>query len=356
LRRAASAARLKALDVAKDHSGVEVIARTRFELKALLLLAVVIVVVLLSATRGHADTREADLVRQGSDALKHHQYDIAIARFSDAIHLVPGDAKAWSRRGEAYARMGDFGRALNDCNQGIKLAPNSSVSYRIRGIAYVYEEDFDHVIADFDTAVRLAPRSALAYADRGDAFLHQRRADRAMSDFDQALRLNPSDSDTYAMRGNAWFAKGNYDRAWDDYNRAIQIDPKNAYAFSCRGFSAARLGAYDDAIADYDEAIRIDPSYKPAYHYRNKAEEKKSAAWWGKVVLDLMGAGVLALVFAAFRAYRSPTAFSHSVARRFRLMPEGSLVFYPRPNSVGYIVPDASTEQALRTLRGAAAR
>jgi hypothetical protein len=83
---------------------------------------------------------------------------------------------------------------------------------------------------------------------------------------------------------------------------------------------------------------------------------EKSAAWWGKIVLDLMGVGVLALVFAAFRAYRSPSAFSHSVARRFRLMPEGSLVFYPRPNSVGYIVPDASTEQALRTFaRGSSA-
>lgn len=291
-----------------------------------------------------------NLVAQGISALEQGKYDVAVEQLSAAIVLEPENAEALSRRGEAYAQKGDFDRALADCNQAIKLAPDSAKGYLRRGYVYFHANDLERAIADFDTTIRLDPRSAPVYAYRGKAYSELGQVDRAISDYDQSLRLDPSQSVLYCLRGNAWFAKRNYDRAWDDYNKAIQVDPASAQAYTSRGFAAAQLFAYDDAIADYNEAIRADPAYKAVYKYRDQAEQGKRSIWWGKVYAGLFGVGILALVFAAFRAYRSPTAFSHTVDRRFERTTDGNLTFYPGRRRNGYLVPDTRTEQALRSF------
>jgi len=145
-------------------------------------------------------------------------------------------------------------------------------------------------------------------------------------------------------------AKGNFHRAWDDYNRAIETDPTNAYAYLCRGHAAAQRYALDEAIADYNAAIRIDPNFKAAYRYRDRAQEGKNAVWWGRITGAFSGVVALAILFAAFRAYRSPTALSHSVECHFKRTADGRLLFYPRLAGTGYVVPDAQREEALRVF------
>lgn len=237
---------------------------------------------LLSATAGRADTRDAELLKQGTDAFEKGQYEIAIARFSDAIRLAPEDAKAWGGRGQAYALSGNY--------------------------------------------------------------------DRAIADYNQALLFDPSNSHTYILLGNAWFEEGNYRYAWNDYNQAIQIDPRNAYAYVCRGFAAAERGAYDQAIADYDQAIRLDPAYKDAYRYRERAIEKRNDLRMRKILRGLFILGGLALLLVAFRAYRLPTAFSHFVDGYFKRTPDGNVIFNRGSKNGSYTVPDAETEQALRSF------
>jgi tetratricopeptide (TPR) repeat protein len=305
---------------------------------------------LTAAPPCHADTRDADLVKQGSDALKRKDYDTAIARLSDAIRLAPDDAEAWRNRAQAYANKGDNDRAAADCSQAVKLAPTSSEVHRTCGNVDLLAKDLQRAIIEYSTAIRLDPRNAFAYMGRGLAYYKLDQFDFAISDYDRALTISPKLSHTYAMRGNAWLQKGDFDRAWDDYNRAIEADPKNAFAFVSRGYATASRYDYDDAIVDYDYAIKLDPNYKEAYWYRDQALRDKSDVRWGYLYLVLIGIGMLAALFAAFRAYASPTGFSRSVDRHFKHMPDGRLVFYPRMKGAGYVVPDAKIEQDLRVF------
>jgi tetratricopeptide (TPR) repeat protein len=318
----------------------------KFNIATLVLLAVT----LTGAPLCHADTRDADLVKQGIDALKRKDYDTAVARLSDAIRLVPDDAEAWGARGEAHARKGDSALALSDCAESLKLAPGSSDVYRRCGNIHYIAGDYRSAIANYDVAIQLDPNSAVVYLNRGIAYSRLEQTDRSVADYDEALKLDPSQSNAHAWRGYAWWQKGDFDRAWDDFNRAIEADPKNAFAFFSRGYAAASRYDYDDAIADYDKAISLDPTYKDAYRYRDDALRHKSDARWGYLNLVLIGIGMVAALFAAFRAYASPTGFSHSVDRHFKHMPDGRLLFYPRMKGAGYVVPDAKTEQDLRVF------
>jgi Flp pilus assembly protein TadD len=112
------------------------ISRNRFNFEVRLLLTVALCTTLLAAKASYADNPDADLLRQGTDALKRGAYDTAIAKFSAAIRLVPGDAEAWSKRGEAYAAKGEYDRGILDCSEAIRLSPSSNEAYRRRGNAY----------------------------------------------------------------------------------------------------------------------------------------------------------------------------------------------------------------------------
>jgi tetratricopeptide (TPR) repeat protein len=320
----------------------------RFCIRMRLFLFVVLAATLLVTTSGSADQSEADLVKQGTDALKHRDYNVAIALFSQAIRLNPEDAEAVGKRGEAYAAEGEKDAAQSDCAQGIKLAPASSAAHYRCGYVYLRSNQLERAIEAFNAAITLDPRNASAYAARGLANAKHQNLDDAISDCGKSIQLDPSQSDVYVLRGNVLLRKGEFDRAWDDYNRAIQVDPRNAHAYVNRGYVAASRYAFDEAIADYDKAISIDPTYKEAIQYRDDALRLKSNEGWGTAYLVLMGLGALALLFASVWAYNSPTAFSHSVDRHFRRVPDGRLVYYPTIKGVGYVVPDAQRETGLR--------
>ncbi len=116
---------------------------------------------LTAAPLCHADTRDAELVKQGTDALKRKDYDTAIARLSDAIRLAPDDAEAWSARGEAHAHKGDSAPALLDCAESLKLAPGSSKVYRRCGNVHYIARDYRSAITNYDVAIQLDPHSAV---------------------------------------------------------------------------------------------------------------------------------------------------------------------------------------------------
>jgi tetratricopeptide (TPR) repeat protein len=326
-----------------------VIGRNRFKIEARVFLAVVMITAFLRATPGRADPPEANFIKQGTDALKHNDFDVAVARFSDAIRLAPQDAEAWGKRAEAYASKDDSGHALSDCAQAIKLAPASSAAYRRCGYVQIHAKDFEQAIADYDTAIKLDPRNAEAYGYRGLAYFSLTQTDRAISDYNQALTLDPSSSDTYTMRGNAWFAKGDVNRAWDDYNRAIKADPNDAYAYLCRGIAAAWRGALDDAIADFNRVISLDPSYKEAYRYRDSALQNQGGRRWVKIDLVLFGVAILAIVFAAFRAGWFDSFYDRST----KTLRDGRLAFYPYLIGRGYVVSPEQKAMLIRYMLGA---
>jgi tetratricopeptide (TPR) repeat protein len=67
------------------------------------------------------------------------------------------EAGAFNRRGIAYARKGDFDRAIADYDEALRIKPDYAEALKNRGIAYEKKGDFDRAIADYDEALRIKP-------------------------------------------------------------------------------------------------------------------------------------------------------------------------------------------------------
>ncbi|MCH8025228.1 MAG: tetratricopeptide repeat protein [Chloroflexi bacterium] len=71
--------------------------------------------------------------------------------------LAEDDADYYSNRGFAYAKLGQFDKAIENCSAAIWLSPDDSDYYHTRGSAYRKKGDAKRAAADFASARRLDP-------------------------------------------------------------------------------------------------------------------------------------------------------------------------------------------------------
>jgi len=158
---------------------------------------------------------------------------------------------------------------------GHETQQNLANTYTRRGIAYARKGQYDRAIEDLDQAIRINPNYVLALINRGLAYALMGQPDRAIEDLDQAIRINPYRADAFNNRGVAYGGMGQPDRAIEDFDQAIRLHPMYAFALSNRGLAYARKGQPDRAILDFDQAIRIDPNLAVAYNGRGLAKRAK---------------------------------------------------------------------------------
>ena len=77
-----------------------------------------------------------------------------IANLSETIRRDPKNAIAFVRRGNAFAKKGDFVRALTDYNEAIRLDPKNADAFFSRGVFYAKNGDLNRAITDYSEVIR----------------------------------------------------------------------------------------------------------------------------------------------------------------------------------------------------------
>jgi tetratricopeptide (TPR) repeat protein len=93
--------------------------------------------------------------------------DEAIAACTRLLALNPQDAVAYTNRGGAYGRRGEYDRAIADLDQATRLDPKYAAAYTNRGFAYEKKGDHSRASADYDHAMKLNPAAPRLDSARG---------------------------------------------------------------------------------------------------------------------------------------------------------------------------------------------
>jgi protein O-mannosyl-transferase len=191
-----------------------------------------------------------------------------ITLFGHALEATSDNYVIQENRGAAYAKLGNYSRAIEDYDRAIEINPQYSEAYNNRGVAYGKLGNYRRAIEDYDRAIEIDPECVLSYVYRGAAYLELANPGQALSDYDRAIAIDPENPDGYSNRGAAYDKLGNYRQAISDYDRAIELNHEYAWAYNGRGASYAKLGNRSQAISDYDKAIEIKPEYAEARYNR----------------------------------------------------------------------------------------
>ncbi|MBS1956562.1 MAG: hypothetical protein JST89_20410 [Cyanobacteria bacterium SZAS-4] len=116
-----------------------------------------------------------------------------------------------------------FLEAIAHLNRSIKSEPNRIVAYVLRASAYNSIGQYDKAIQDCETAMRLNPHEPRAWTKRAYAYIGQERYFEAIGDCDRAILMNPKLAQAYEYRALAHKKSGKCEIALEDLNRAKEL-------------------------------------------------------------------------------------------------------------------------------------
>jgi tetratricopeptide (TPR) repeat protein len=146
------------------------------------------------------------------------------------------------------------------------LAPKGlAEAYVKRGDAYTKKKEYGRAIYDYDQAIRLDP-TADGYNSRcWTRALSGRDLSKALGDCDASLQLLPGDAHTFNSRGLVQFKLGDFAKAIADYDAALRSNPKHADSLYGRGMAKLKSGDTVAGEADIAAAKALQANIAEIY-------------------------------------------------------------------------------------------
>jgi tetratricopeptide (TPR) repeat protein len=128
--------------------------------------------------------------RRANTYLASQRYDLAIADYSQALTLLPGDPLLLNNRCWARAVEGsDLAAALADCDEAVRKQPRSAAAHNSRGFVLLRLGRFDAAIGDYDASLKVntRPNQLRASSLYGRGVAEEKKGDVADGDIDIRL-------------------------------------------------------------------------------------------------------------------------------------------------------------------------
>jgi tetratricopeptide (TPR) repeat protein len=192
--------------------------------------------------------------------------------------------------------MGKREEAIADYTQAIQLNPGDATAYNNRGSSYAAMGKREEAIADYTQAIQLNPEDAAAYNNLGDVYLQLRRLQDAESAFRMRIHLSPSDALAANVllgaiaqyHGETESAHGAFARALDVceiaeqrgiYSRSGLLESK-AIALIGLGKRKQALDTLARAIEEGYQAIRSISTFMT--YWPNQATRRPDSMRWSR--------------------------------------------------------------------------
>ena len=112
---------------------------------------------------------------------------------------------AYTNRGTAYLRKGQYNEAIGEYTKALKMNPHYAIAYCNRGMAYAKNGHYEKAVADYNEALSIDPKHSTTYYNRGIAHLRLGDSKQAIKDFQGAAKLNHKGAQNYLkLKGVKW--------------------------------------------------------------------------------------------------------------------------------------------------------
>lgn len=141
-------------------------------------------------------------IRRGLFLMEGKEFGAAAQDFTRAIMLSPNHPEALACRAKAWSAMGDFQKAMLDCDASLQQSPGHD-AYSLRGDLWMRLDDFDKAIADYEAARRFDEQVASAYDQRAAARRTAGQVAEANADLQKAKDIRMALEDKPRAEPNA---------------------------------------------------------------------------------------------------------------------------------------------------------
>ena len=198
------------------------------------------------------------------------EYEKALKDCNKAIALKPDYYLAHYNRGYIYNKLGNVNKAIKHYTQAITHNDRFYQAYQNRGILYVNLNKLDSAFNDFNNAILLKPKDPFAFLNRASLFKDTQNYSEAINDATTAISLDSTLSKAYYLRGLCYKKTGKKTEARFDFSKAIAYDSNMVSAYTQRGLLEFNSGNFDKALKDFDYATKFDDGQIQAYIFKSR--------------------------------------------------------------------------------------
>jgi len=217
--------------------------------------------------------------RRGTALAARRDFEHAVADFTRAIELAPGEPHFLVARAAARRDRGESLLARQDLDAALAMRPDDVEALLTRATIHLAEGDRAAARPDLERASRAALAGAEDRFALGAAFAALEDWRRSRQEFDLWIASHPTDDRIGVARNARCWALAmvgeGLAQAREDCDAAVRSNPEEPAYRDSRGLVRLRLGDLDGAIADYDAALRARPDLAWSIYGRGIARLRK---------------------------------------------------------------------------------
>jgi tetratricopeptide (TPR) repeat protein len=185
----------------------------------------------------------------------------ALAAFTRAAELLPGDAEAHANLGAALADLGRHREAIGSYQRALDLRPDDGSARYGLATAQRLLGDTDAALTSYRATLEREPSHAAALFNVGNLLLLGGQAVEAAASYRRVLGLSPELPEAHNNLGNALFQLGQFDAAATSYRRALALRPDYAAAHGNLAEALRELGRTNEAAASARRSLELRPGH-----------------------------------------------------------------------------------------------
>ncbi|MBN4080228.1 tetratricopeptide repeat protein [Beggiatoa alba] len=196
-------------------------------------------------------------VKRGDIYFKQHEFEKAVADYSQALKLNDNLDEAYFGRGMALGRQGLVPQGIQDLSVYIKRQPYNSRAYTKRGVRYIWIGNTSAAKNDMLQAIQLDITNAEAHDDLGVIYASENSYDKAIYHFKQSIHYDKSYQKAYHNLAMSYVVTQGYSQALAQVNKGLVLEKNNRNSLLLKSTILEKLGKRDEArtIREYAEFL-----------------------------------------------------------------------------------------------------
>jgi tetratricopeptide (TPR) repeat protein len=196
---------------------------------------------------------------QGYAYAKLGQFNKGIEMCQQNLKEDPGYTESRYTLAWIYTRLRRYNDAITVCLESIKLDPSYLNSKYLLAWLYANQSQFDKALETVKKIRQKDPDSPQAYYGLGRIYSILQRHQDAIEAYKQALNLKADHAPAYLFYGISLIELQQFPQALENFKQAVFYDRYYEDAYILLGMTSLRLEKYDEAAAALQRAINLRP-------------------------------------------------------------------------------------------------
>jgi tetratricopeptide (TPR) repeat protein len=216
----------------------------------------------LPASPPPASTPLPELFDRALGASREGRFGDALPLWDQVLEQAPGDAAAWSNRGNVQLALGRPEGAIADQERAMLLDPDNPDPHLNRGTAEEALHQWDRAAADYHWILERDPREASALYNLGNVEGSRGHWREARERFEAAAAARPGFAMARSSAALAAFELGERAEAEQELRKLVRRYPLFADARAALTALLWQRGASGEAESHWAAASGLDPRYR----------------------------------------------------------------------------------------------